>query len=331
MAELDRDRYLKIQTGAVRAGQAAADQIARWRAAGADRLVFSGTGGAAILMEPAANWLQQQGAAAAHVSAADAMALDDARIGKGAIVVVPSLSGTTKESVGFCDWARARGAQVLALCGHAGTPVADGADHAVINFAEDDTSSESFYIQSLMIASVWARSPIEMTENTLSALPDALLCAKTEIAPHLEDWANFLNGPGPFLFCGAAATWPEAHYFAMCILEEMQWIPTRPIAAAPFFHGTLELLEKDTPLIIFHGEDGGRGLTERVAAFAGGITGRMRILDSRNASLPGIAPDLRPLLAPVVLACWLERISDRLAEMRNHPLTTRRYYRRMAY
>ncbi len=37
-------------------------------------------------------------------------------------------------------------------------------------------------------------------------------------------------------------------------LEEMQWKRTRPVSSAEFFHGALELLEKDVPLILVKGE-----------------------------------------------------------------------------
>ncbi len=37
----------------------------------------------------------------------------------------------------------------------------------------------------------------------------------------------------------AGNVWPEAFYYGMCILEEMQWIRTRPVTLPDFFHGTL--------------------------------------------------------------------------------------------
>ncbi len=49
-------------------------------------------------------------------------------------------------------YAKRQGAKVVALTGHADSPVAEQADINFTNFAEDDTSSESFYLQSLLIA-----------------------------------------------------------------------------------------------------------------------------------------------------------------------------------
>lgn len=55
--------------------------------------------------------------------------------------------------------------------------------------------------------------------------------------------------------------------FAMCILEEMQWVRTRPVTSAQFFHGTLELVEKGIPVVIVKGEDEYRVQDERVENF----------------------------------------------------------------
>jgi fructoselysine-6-phosphate deglycase len=37
------------------------------------------------------------------------------------------------------------------------------------------------------------------------------------------------------------------------------------------------------------------------------------------------------LISPILLATQLERLSAHLETLRNHPLTTRRYYKRVEY
>jgi fructoselysine-6-phosphate deglycase len=117
----------------------------------------------------------------------------------------------------------------------------------------------------------------------------------------------------------------------MCILEEMQWIRTRPVHASDFFHGTLELVEAGVSVILLKGEDASRPLVERVEKFAPGYTEKVWVLDSADVDLPGISHEVRSLVSPVVLAALLERISAHLEILRDHPLTTRRYYKRVAY
>jgi fructoselysine-6-phosphate deglycase len=117
----------------------------------------------------------------------------------------------------------------------------------------------------------------------------------------------------------------------MCILEEMQWIRTRPVHASDFFHGTLELVEPGVSVILLKGEDDYRPLADRVEAFARDKTDRLTVFDTAAIDLPGISAETRALISPIVAATVLERVSAHLSRMRNHPLTTRRYYRRVAY
>ena len=56
----DRDRYIRIQTGAVGLAEALDAAIGEALAAGARNLFFSGSGGAAVLMQPAAFLLQRR-------------------------------------------------------------------------------------------------------------------------------------------------------------------------------------------------------------------------------------------------------------------------------
>ena len=52
----------------------------------------------------------------------------------------------------------------------------------------------------------------------------------------------------------------------------MQWIKTKSIHAAEFFHGTLELLENGMSMILLYGEDETRLLMDRVLNFSKKIT-----------------------------------------------------------
>ncbi|HWT31960.1 MAG TPA: sugar isomerase, partial [Propylenella sp.] len=55
------------------------------------------------------------------------------------------------------------------------------------------------------------------------------------------------------------------------------------------------------------------------------------VFDTAEFDLPGISAETRAFISPVLLATALERLSAHLEVKRNHPLTTRRYYKRVAY
>jgi fructoselysine-6-phosphate deglycase len=210
------------------------------------------------------------------------------------------------------------------------------ADHSFVNFAEDDTSSESFYLQSLIIALAILDHRKEVPDHAailseLERLPSLLLDVKRSQEARAERLAETFRNEPYHIITGAGSTWPEAFYYGMCILEEMQWIRTRPVHASDFFHGTLELVEQGVSVVILKGEDAGRALVERVENFAPRYTDKVTVLDSAAFELPGISARVRALISPVLLATFLERLSAHLEVKRNHPLTTRRYYKRVAY
>lgn len=337
MFNFDETRYIAIQSGAVAAAHALRALFGDLLAQGIDNLHFAGTGGAAILMAPAVRLLRQRSRFPVHDTlAAELMLTGHPELGGGSVVVIPSLSGTTRESVDLAGYARERGARVVALVGHEDTPLGRAADHVVINFAEDDTSCESFYVQSLAIALaiMEARDGIGDADalfSALDALPAALLDAKRDFEPDAERIARRWAGESWHIISGAGLCWPQAYYYGMCILEEMQWIRTRPVHASDFFHGTLELVGKDTSILLLKGEDDCRPLADRVERFATEYGGPLTVIDTAAFALPGLAPDLRPLVSQAVLSATLERVSAHLEHVRQHPLTTRRYYRRVPY
>jgi fructoselysine-6-phosphate deglycase len=337
MLNFDADRFLRIEAGALALAAPIHAAIGAAMTKGANNVFFLGTGGAAILMQPAALLLQRRSGFPAFMEiAAELVITGHHALGKHSIVVIPSLSGTTKESVATLEYCKARGATVITLVGHRDTPLGQKADHSFVNFAEDDTSSESFYLQSLLVAlSIMAHrgefARYDGTVSELSTLPQHLLAAKQAFEPEAERLAETFRTEPYHIVTAAGGCWAEAWYYGMCILEEMQWIRTRPVHAADFFHGTLELVEKGVSVIIFKGEDDCRPLADRVEAFARQYTDKVTVLDTANFGMPGLSAETRALISPAVLATILERLSAHLEVKRNHPLTTRRYYKKVSY
>ncbi|MGO4438956.1 SIS domain-containing protein [Rhizobium sp. RAF56] len=337
MLNFDEQRFLRIQSGALALAKRLDEVIGTCLKAGAENIFFLGTGGAGILMQPATQLLQRKSRFPAFLDlTAELVISGSANLTAKSIVVMPSLSGTTKESVALLAKLTEIGATVLTLVGHEETPLGKGGDHVFVNFAEDDTSCESFYLQSLLIALSIMKHRGEIANYDqlaaeLSKLPALLLDVKRNFEGKAETYAKAFAGSGYHIITGAGNVWPEAFYYGMCILEEMQWIRTRPVHASDFFHGTLELVEKDVSVILFKGEDDCRPLAERVQNFVPNYTSKLTVLDTAEFELPGISAEVRALISPVLLATVLERISAHLEVMRNHPLTTRRYYKRVAY
>ncbi|HEY0276414.1 MAG TPA: SIS domain-containing protein [Paenirhodobacter sp.] len=337
MFNFDEARFLRIQSGAVGLAPQIDAEIGAAIAQGATNLYFLGTGGVAYLMEPAVQLLHRRSTLPVYKDYPAEIVLTGAlNLTDKSIVVMPSLSGTTKESVAMLAKLKEIGAKVITLVGHAETPLGQGGDPALVNFAEDDTSSESFYIQSLLVALSVMKARGEIANYDalvaeMATIPRAMADAKAAFEPKAGDFAKIIAGADYHMFTGAGNMWPETLYYATCILEEMQWIRTRPVHASDFFHGPLELIEKGVSLILFRGEDGCDAVAERVATFAPQYTDRFTIISTADYCPRSVSPELRALLSPAFMATLMERLSAHLEVMRDHPLVTRRYYKRVAY
>lgn len=337
MLNFDEARFVKIQSGAAALAGPIDQAIDEIFADPPENLFFLGTGGVAYLMLPAFQLLQRNSRFPAFIDyPAELVLSGSANLTAKSLVVMPSLSGTTKESVDMLAALKTIGARVITLVGHADTPLGKDGDSTFVNFAEDDTSCESFYIQSLYIALSIMRKLGEIKNyadlvEEIKLLPELLLGVKKQFEPQAEAFAGRIAANDYHIFTGAGNVWPAALYYGTCILEEMQWIRTRPIHAADFFHGTLELVEKGVSVMLFKGEDAYRPLADRVERFCPQYTDKLTILDTQDFALPGLSPEVRSLVSPIVLATVLERASAHLEVMRNHPLVTRRYYKRVSY
>lgn len=337
MFNFDPDRFLRIEAGACDRARELGTMVRELVQNGADSLFFMGSGGAGILMQPAVDLMIRQSALPCYnLLCAEVVVNGHPGLGENSVVIIPSLSGTTKESIAALDYVKEYGATVITLVGHGDTPLAEKADHCFVNFAQDDTSCEMFYAQSLaaVLGAMQARgerNDFDALMGQMAVLPAQLLKIKEAFEPRAQALAEKIQSDTYHIITSAGPAWPEANYYGMCILEEMQWIRTRPVHASDFFHGTLELVENGVSVIVFMGEDETRPLAERVVRFAREHTDRLIILDTRDMQTEGLSAEFRALLAPAILATMLERLSAHLEHLRDHPLETRRYYRRVAY
>ncbi|MFT4214769.1 MAG: SIS domain-containing protein [Microbacterium sp.] len=337
MLDFDTARFLRIQNGALALVNPLRVAIANLVDEGAKNIFFVGAGGAGRLMEPAAQLIARHSDFPVYLeNAAELVAMGTTNLGRHSIVVIPSLSGTTAEAIAVLEHAQQRRAHVLSLTAHADSPVATRADLTFTAFAEDDTSSESFYLQSLVIAlALLSRlgryNRLDATLAELETLPALLAEVKRSFEQSAAQIARSIQHDQYHILTGAGPAWTEAWYYGTCILEEMQWIRTRPVHASDFFHGTLELVEAGVSVIVLTGEDASRPLADRVQRWLPTVTDRMTVIDAADFALPGISPHVRALIPHVLIATALERVSAHLQVLRSHPLTTRRYYRRLDY
>ena len=311
----------------------AADEISK---AGFRNIFFIGCGGTYAHSLPMKYWLDSSSDFESHcVIASEFMLMGHKRFDKDSICVFSTRSGNTKEIVQALKFCKEAGARTVVYVSNDNTPACEYADYKFYSFAEDDCLCEAIYTWMIAFLARLLYNANQFPEydrfvEQFKQITPALLKAKEQTEEHAKEMAAKYKDVDYHMVVGSGMLWGEAYDYAMCILEEMQWIKTKSIHAAEFFHGTLELVEAGTSMILLYGEDETRPLMDRVVKFASNITEDINIFDTTHVQLPFDA-EFRKIVSPLVIYAMLERLSCHLEKERQHPLTTRRYYRQFDY
>ena len=245
------------------------------------------------------------------------------------LVVTCSASGDTKEIIAAVDYVHTKGAKVLAYVATPGTPLVQKADLPVLSPA-----GETHFLYTVifrLMANAHQFDAYAQLMDALAALPENLVKISLSCEEAMASIAQAICEEPLTYTVGSGSLEDWAICYGMCIMEEMLWMRTRPISAANFFHGTLEVIERDIPLLLFFGEDKTRPEMERVRSFAETISAKVYTIDTADYPLEGIDPSLRPFLSVFIASTVCRRLSAHLEHLRRHPMAIRRYYRRLPY
>ncbi len=245
------------------------------------------------------------------------------------IVVIESISGDTREVVETVDKVHAAGARVLGYVEKPGTPLYEKSDYLISTVGGGYYYWYTVTLRFLKNAGMFEQYDefmkdfVHMPDAAVEIYKEADADAKAYAEKYCDEPITYLIGSGNL------EDW--AACYGMCIMEEMQWMRTRPVTAANFFHGTLEVVERDTPVILIKGEDITRPQMERVEKFVNTISAKVIVFDTKNFKMEGIRPEFRGMLAPIAMRSAFQRVNVHLEHCRRHPLAIRRYYRRLDY
>ena len=315
--------------GAAALGRKLAGQI--------DRIYFVGCGSPNRIMLGLEYWCQRISPSleVRRYFPAEFIAQDPARIDERTLVLLGSKSGTTPETVEAAEFLRNRPPVTVGVTQTEDKPLAQAVQHVFLMGESDHAHSGMFMIMQALLGGIWAERdnwPLEEELLTsLEALPAVLADTESDNDRRAAEDARIYKDDRIIYHIASGPMFSTAYVFGVCVLMEMQWMHSYPIEAAEFFHGPFEIVDKDIPLVLLLGEDPSRPLMERVDRFCKKYTERLVIYDSRDFAMPGIAKDIRAIVAPYVMQSALQRMAERLAVWHAQPLSTRRYMWKTEY
>lgn len=300
--------------------------------AGFDLLLFTSSGGSQAMLDPFAFYLRHASRLPVeNVLSADLVLGACNRITNKTVAFLTSKSGDTAETVAAARWLKTQGVRLVSVVGKADSTLESLSEDTIV-YGEGRPQELAFY---LLIGRILYRSgcfeeyPRFAAElkNLAAALAQVRKQADAKCRQYALDYCK-----EPYnIWVGSGDLWPTAYSYSMCVLEESQWIRTKSVSSPEFFHGTLELLEEDVCTTLLLTEGPTRAQDERVRDFAARHTSKLTCFDTKDYDLPGISPEFRRWLSPVVMAAVLQRISKNIEQITGHSLDIRRYYRKESY
>ena len=251
-------------------------------------------------------------------------------LGRDTLAVFSSVSGTTEEVVAAVEKLKAAGANVLGFVDTPDSPLAGMSDF-LVTYDMNEQLKLFMVADRLMYLAGDFPDYQEYYQELDAHLPRVLVEVEKEADAFGEAFAQKHHRDAMHYFVAAGNQYGAAYSYAMCYWEEQHWLRTKSIHAAEFFHGMLEIVECDTPITLFLGEDAQRPLAERVAGFLPQVCGNYTLIDTKDYALKGISEKYRGNLSHLVMHAVTERIDAHIERLNRHPMTIRRYYRTLKY
>ena len=240
------------------------------------------------------------------------------------------ITGSTIEVVEAVKKARSDGACVLGFIDDENAPLASLVDHRITYPANEQLKFFIVADRFLYREGVMPEYD-DMYTQFDTYLPEALVGIEKSADEFGEFFAKAHLNDKLHYFVGAGSLYGATYSYGMCYWEEMHWMRTKSIHSAEFFHGMLEIIDEDTPVTLFIGEDSQRGLGERVQRFLERFSKNYTVIDTKNYPLPGIDDRYRYAVSHLVMHAVTNRIDAHLEALSGHDMTIRRYYRRIDY
>jgi len=303
---------------------------------GVENLYLVGCGGSLAVMSPLKYIIETNSNIPVYIyNSSEFLALKPCGFTANSLMITSSYTGTTEETVASAKYSREVGATVIGFTGEADSPLAQAVDYVFTNKAEEGvTDSKMVMLYQIMFNILKHQEDFQDYDalmDSISNLPAVLTGVKHQVEERAEKFAEEYQDADFFMVLGSGPCWGMAYTYATCILQEMQWINAQPVHAGEYFHGSFEIVREDTNIILFKGEDRTRGLSERAEEFSRKYSNNLIIVDTKEFDLPGIPEKYRGYFSPLVLSSVMDVYSKKLADVRDHPLSTRKYMGKVAY
>lgn len=255
-----------------------------------------------------------------------------------AIVLTCSLSGTTPETVAASKKAMELGATVVSVTINEDSPLAKNSQYQIIhgfyaNYAAKMEKMGNVLAFACEVLNAYeGYADYDAMQDGFTKIYDLIEEGITYLGPVAEKFAEEYKDAAPIYVLGSGAAQMSAYSFSMFLLMEMQWIPASNFNSGEFFHGPFELVDRDVPYLLLMSDGPTRPMDSRVLTFLQRFDAKVTVVDAKDFGLSSkIDKSVVEFFNPMLITGVLRLYAEKLAIVRNHPLTKRRYMWKLQY
>jgi fructoselysine 6-phosphate deglycase len=257
-------------------------------------------------------------------------------------LVIGTSTKATPETVEAIKTAKKYGALTIGLTGQADSDTAKAAHYSLVYNHKDEwnvnpelvtTNSQSTALKiSFEILRCYEQYPYyEKALEAFGKMGEIYAGALKKTADQRIKFALECQNDEVFNTIGSGTLYSTAYVDAFCFLEEMQHRHCVPVHGGEYFHGPFETTEKNLPIMLLMGAGRTRPLDERNKRFLEKFGGRVYILDAAALGLDKIDERVAEYFNTLILHPLSKQYFAELANIRQHPLTYRRYMWKTEY
>ncbi len=254
------------------------------------------------------------------------------RLDSHSLVFICSHGGNTKETVEAADTALKAGAFTVTYTHDAASKCADEKYHSIIYTWVDETLQKDkpmCITYSILNELIHRQEPeYELYEGMKDGIIKCDQIIRSAVKKFQNKAWNFAEHyyNAPFLYImSSGASYAQSYGFAICSLQEMQWIDCGYLNSAEYFHGPFEVTDKDHIYILMASVGKTREIDLRVWKFLEKYAEKYEVIDAADCGMEAIDSRCVDYFNPPLFYEMSVLYRTAIQNKTGHPLDMRRY------
>lgn len=260
-------------------------------------------------------------------------------LGENTVVIICSHGGDTPETVKAAELAHVEKAVVIGMTYTPESPLTEHCDF-VFEYRFRTDVDESWQFDKPLVPVTIAAEILQQVEgykhydeylDGLDKIDGIIRRAQKQSEMRAKNFAETYKDEKMIYTMGSGASYGAAYIQSICIYMEMQWINSACIHSGEYFHGPFEITDKNTVFLVQISEGRTRALDERALRFLKKYAQRYEVVDAKELGICTIDASVVDYFNQALFTAVYDIYNYKLAEIRKHPLSVRRYMWKVEY